>query len=530
MTHTLPVVLIVEDSISLSKCYSAYLSRIDCNIEFAMSGAEALEKIAQQAPAVTLLDLKLPDMEGIEILEQARSIGSDSAFIVMTAHGSTQLAVDCMRAGAHDYLEKPFNRDRLCITVKNMLDRHQLALIAEHETFGEKLDDNGRYYGFIGASETMQAVYRTIESAAISKATVFITGESGTGKEVCAHAIHQKSTRSNQEFVALNCAAIPRDLMESEIFGHLKGAFTGAHANREGAARRAHGGTLFLDEIGEMDMELQSKLLRFIQTGTFQKVGSNQLESVDVRFVCATNRDPLAQVREGHFREDLYYRLNVIPIELPPLRDRDQDIMDIAEYFLIKFSEEEQKSFERYNAEARAIFLTYLWPGNIRQLQNIVRNIVVLNSGSEVTPAMLPPPINVPLERINDAVPSALHSSDHTHGQTESTHPHADHHSADFHSPEYQSLSTKAFLQTNKEKSVALDVIQQMLHDKTNPRDKAEDDIKPLWEIERNAIEEAIRLCGDNVPKAAKRLGVSPSTIYRKRQSWTDTGGKPTTP
>jgi len=236
----------------------------------------------------------------------------------------------------------------------------------------------------------MQAVYRIIDSAATSNATIFVTGESGTGKEVCANAIHQRSPRKTKPFIALNCGAIPKDLMESEIFGHVKGAFTGAVTNRDGAATQANKGTLFLDEICEMDLDLQTKLLRFIQTGSFQTVGGSQLETVDVRFICATNRDPWQEVQEGRFREDLYYRLHVIPIHLPPLRDRETDVKLLIDRLLLEYSKEENKEFEKFSSSAIRIMMDYSWPGNVRELQNIIRNIVVLNTGSEVTPDMIP--------------------------------------------------------------------------------------------------------------------------------------------
>lgn len=309
----------------------------------------------------------------------------------------------------------------------------------------------------------MEGVYRIIESAANSKATIFITGESGTGKEVCASAIHQASRRSESSFIALNCAAIPKELMESEIFGHVKGAFTGAVSDRQGAARMADGGTLFLDEICEMDLELQSKLLRFIQMGSFQPVGANRSEKVDVRFVCATNRDPLKAVELGHFREDLYYRLHVIPIHLPPLRDRGEDILLIADFFLKLINDEEGKSFKGFDAGVKRCLLEYAWPGNVRQLDNVIRNTVVLNDAELVTIGMLPSPLNQP-----------------------------------FSMPQ-----------------VAAEVTDHAINSACAP-------IVPLWRLEKTAIESAIDHCEGNVTMAAQLLELSPSTIYRKLQNWSD--------
>jgi len=546
----LPKILIVEDSPSLMRCYEAYLSKESCDILLAESGGKALTLLRAERPAVVLLDMRLPDMDGLEVIKQAKAMKVACTFIAMTAHGSANLAEESMKAGALDYLEKPFTRDRLCITARNALDRarllSQLDGVEEDSEIYHALD-SGRYYGFIGASNEMQSVYRIIESASMSKATVFITGESGTGKEVCAHAIHQKSNRRNNNFVPLNCAAIPRDLMESEIFGHVKGAFTGAQSSRDGAATHADGGTLFLDEIGEMDMDLQSKLLRFIQTGTFQKVGSNRLESVDVRFVCATNRDPLEQVRLGTFREDLYYRLHVIPISLPPLRVRGSDVTDIARNFLEQFNKEEEKDFTCFTPEAEEIFLAYPWPGNIRQLQNVVRNVVVLNNGIEVAAAMLPPPLNVSLAEIREMTPdcerppvrvgsglpsngqgrSARESSGYGvggSGFSDSVSAHSGVEAGGYQrigvqDGQYFSV-TASPRKTQKSASAALSVIQQMIFDKSNPSSMETVVIKELWQVEKDAIEEAIKACGDNIPKAARCLGVSPSTIYRKRQHW----------
>jgi two-component system repressor protein LuxO len=305
---------------------------------------------------------------------------------------------------------------------------------------------------------------------------VFITGESGTGKELCAEAIHKESERKNNAFVAINCAAIPRDLMESEIFGHVKGAFTGAHLTRQGAASSANGGTLFLDEICDMDTDLQTKFLRFIQTGSYQPVGSSELKKADIRFICATNKDPLKEVAAGRFREDLYYRLHVIPITLPSLRKRDADVMMIARKFLIEYSEEEGKHFKDFMPETESVFLAYNWPGNVRQLQNVMRNIVVLNDGESVMPEMLPPPLNTFHPQIT-------------------------------HSNEGAPMKPSSFTTSSTQK------YQTILPNSV-------DNIRPLADIEREIIERSIDLCNGNIPKAAIHLGISASTIYRKKQNW----------
>jgi DNA-binding NtrC family response regulator len=461
-------ILLVEDTPSLARLYSQYLEGEGLTVSTVSTGKEALKELAEDLPDLVLLDLRLPDMDGLEILREIRSREMPCDVVVITAHGSINIAVEAMRAGAYDFLVKPFNADRLLVTVRNAIKHRSLAAIVE-KIRGSARDS---YFGFIGSSLAMQAVYRTIDAAAASKATVFITGESGTGKEVAAEAIHRQSPRKNGPFIAINCGAIPKDLMESEIFGHVKGAFTGAHADREGAASRASGGTLFLDEICEMDLALQTKLLRFVQTGTFQKVGGSKTEKVDVRFVCATNRDPLEEVEAGSFREDLYYRLHVIPIHLSPLRERDADVMEIARHFLAEYAAEEGKSFKSFESDVERIFAAYKWPGNVRQMQNVIRNIVVLHDGDEVTVDMLPPPVVPPGRR-----PVPKEAGEAT---------------------------------ANAEEAVPID--QAAAADKR--------DIKPLWKVERDVIERAIDACDGNIPKAAAKLGVSPSTIYRKKLSW----------
>ena len=459
-----PRILLVEDRLSLARCYAEFLSDEYCEVIHVGTGADALKELQAKVPALILLDLQLPDMNGMQILEYIKRKQIPLAVVVITAHGSFETSRMVMQLGAIDYLEKPFTRDRLCVTVRNALKRRQLESAVSNYRLG--------FCDFVGSSVVMQGVYRIIESAAKSSATVFITGESGTGKEICAQAIHKLSDRNEMTCVTLNCAAIPRDLMESEIFGHVKGAFTGAVAQREGAASRANGGTLFLDEIGEMDLDLQSKLLRFVQTGQFQKVGSNMVETVNVRFVCATNRNPLEQVKAGTFREDLYYRLHVVPIHLPPLRERDRDVIDIAEKVLTQFAEEENKNFRSLSRETEKFFLRYPWPGNVRQLLNVMRNIVVLHDGEVILPGMLPSPLDL-----------------YDLGEGEKK--------REFNAPALQVVEPR--------KPVGI---------------KAEQDIRPLWMVESEAIEEAIEICGGSITRAARYLELSPSTIYRKRSAW----------
>ncbi len=480
-----PNVLLVEDAAPLAAIYKQYLKDEMIDLVHVATGSAAKAAIGANPPQLVLLDLKLPDMEGREILRWLQQEGIPSAVIVLTAHSSVDVAVDVMRIGAEDFLEKPVSASRLKTTVRNILEKVRLQYLVEdiQSTFARE-----HYHGFIGSSLPMQAVYRIIDAASPSKASVFITGESGTGKEVCAEAIHNQGERAEEPFIALNCGAIPHDLMESEIFGHLKGAFTGASSERKGAATLADGGTLFLDEIGEMDIELQTKLLRFIQTGTFQKVGSGKTETVDIRFICATNRDPLEAVANGRLREDLYYRLHVVPIHLPPLRERGDDIMAIAYHFLLSYANEEGKEFRAFSPEVEVILRRYNWPGNVRQLQNVIRNIVVLHDDRIVTLAHLPPPLNTTLseQEVGRLVQPAS-------GAT-----------AGAQQPNGETVSTGKPLQPPHESTFP---------DQYGP-------IRPLATVEREIIQRAIESCGGNIPRAAALLEVSPSTIYRKKLGW----------
>ena len=452
-----PTILLVEDTPSQAQVYMEYLRREPYRVVHVDTTAAALDAVERIRPQLVLLDLRLPDGDGMDVLSRIADRGIPMAVIVITATGSVGLAVEAMRRGAYDFLVKPFTGERLIVTARNALKRLDLERLVD--SYREDLG-RSHYHGFIGSSHAMQAVYRIIDSVAISKATVFITGESGSGKEVCAEAIHRQSPRREQPFIALNCAAIPRDLLESEIFGHVRGAFTGAVNDRPGAAKMADAGTLFLDEICELDLSLQTKLLRFIQTGAYQRVGAAHPEKADIRIVCATNRDPLKEVAEGRFREDLFYRLHVIPLNLPPLRERGGDVVEIARHFLGEYAREENKRFARFSPEAEAAIGSHEWPGNVRQLQNVVRNAVVLHDGEVVTRAMLPLPVEpAQVARIAET-------------------------------PARAASVTRL--------------------------------VKPLWRIEKDAIEEAVASCGGNIPNAAQLLGISPSTIYRKRLAWDD--------
>lgn len=462
-----PSLLVVEDSPTITAMYRAFLDGQPYDVRYVTAASEALEQVDAAPPTLVLLDLNLPDQSGLNVLQHIHQQQIPSAVIVITGHGSVEAAVDAMQMGAIDFIEKPIELERFLVTIRNAIKLQELTQAVDRfrETY-----ERQRFHGFYGQSQAMQSVYQIIENASNSKATLFITGESGTGKEVCAEAIHQQSQRRNKPFIPLNCGAIPKDLMESEIFGHIKGAFTGASAARAGAAEAAHGGTLFLDEICEMSMDLQVKLLRFIQTGTVQRVGSSEVIKVDVRFVCATNRDPWQEVQEGRFREDLYYRLHVIPIELPPLRQREGDVALLAHHFLQLYSKEEGKLFEAFEPAALQAMIRYSWPGNIRELQNVVRQLVVLQSGPILQLDMLPARLRQQAERATTTFPAAPSLEPTVNAHPDGT-------------------------------------------------------IRPLWLEEKTIIERAIQLCDGNIPRAASLLEVSASTLYRKKQQWDEQAG-----
>jgi two-component system, repressor protein LuxO len=377
--------------------------------------------------------------------------------------------------GAYDFLVKPLAPARMIATIRSAVDTFAYRAVVNTKSPPVAAKPNS-FAGFVGSSTTMKSVYRQIECVARSRATIFITGESGTGKEVCAESIHETSPRSAKPFIAINCCAIPESLLESELFGHLKGAFTGAISDRVGAVQAAHGGTLFLDEICEMELKLQVKLLRFLQTGTVQRIGSSKTEEVDVRIICATNRNPAKEVAEGRFREDLFYRLAVIPIELPPLRSRGKDIIEIAGHFLDKISEEEGKKFKPLDEESKRVLLSYDWPGNVRELQNLIRRVSVMCDGPDI-PVEVWPSVSLP----------APLSRSMMLGQ-----------------PLPKGEGTRPTASPLRNDAAIMSAIDGLTLD----------------ELEQVAVANAIARSGGSLPLAARQLGISPSTLYRKRERW----------
>ena len=379
-------VLIVDDDAASRRLLEARLRPLTCDVATAGNGEQALTAIRKDLPDLVLLDLRMPRMGGIEVLRALHKEAINVPVIVITAHGSVETAVEAMKEGAYDFITKPIDANHFDIVVRRALEREGLK--RELELFSEDADK--RYRLVIGQSSRMKEAVETARKAATSKATVLLLGESGTGKEIFARAIHNWSERKNQPFVAINCVGLTRELLESELFGHEKGSFTGADQLKKGKMELANGGTVFLDEIGDVSQELQTKLLRFLQEREFDRVGGVKAIRVDVRVVAATNRDLDVAVKEDRFREDLYHRLNVVPITLPPLRERREDIPALAHHFLQRFTKEVKRSLSEISDEALGRLSAYDWPGNVRELANAIERAVVLAQGPEIAPHDLP--------------------------------------------------------------------------------------------------------------------------------------------
>ena len=476
------IILFVDDEPAILRSLHRIASKVDATILTASGGFEALEIIESSHVDVIVSDINMPNMDGNQLLEQVAQISPETVRIVLTGCDNMDTVLNAINCGhIWGYLQKPWDNFELIVKLKQALQLQHI--LAERTLMRRTIDQyqiyhKAKFEGFIGDSIPMQFVYSCIEQSAPSSASVFITGPSGSGKEVAAQAIHRLSKRKNGPFIALNCAAIPSELMESEIFGHIKGAFSGAVSNRDGAATLANGGSLFLDEIGEMDISLQAKLLRFIQTGCFQKVGSGKEEKVDIRFISATNREPQIAINEKKLREDLFYRLNVISIALPALNERGNDIVKLAEHFLSHFCEVEEKVFAGFSTEAENLIKSYSWPGNVRQLQNVIHSSTIMSEGPLISEKVISQQLGQQAIQVDATayvqqpiMPSHAEQQQNVQGTI---------------STSLTSLSS----------------------------------IATLADVEKNAIEQAIELCQDNIVKAASLLGVSPSTLYRKIQQW----------
>ena len=381
-------VLVADDESSARSGLATLLRDEVFDVWLAEDGYKAITRIQEEAPDVLITDLRMPGLDGIELLRRAREVDSKIIVVLVTAYADVETAVRAMQEGAEHYLTKPLQIDELVVVINRALERRDLR--DETTQLRARLKDHLSLDNIVGSSPAMQAVFNVIEQVAPTKVSVLITGESGTGKELVAQAIHENSPRSGGPFVKLHCAALAETILESELFGHEKGAFTGSIARREGRFKQADGGTLFLDEIGDISASIQVKLLRFLQERTFERVGGNETLKVDVRIIAATNRDLTAEVAAGRFREDLYYRLNVVPIEMPPLRARPSDLLPLATHFLQRVSKDNGKHIEGFADDAIERIAAYRWPGNVRELENVIERAVVLCDGPKLTAKHLP--------------------------------------------------------------------------------------------------------------------------------------------
>jgi two-component system, NtrC family, response regulator HydG len=381
-------VLVADDEASARTGLATLLAGEGFEVTLAEDGLQALTRVQETAPDVLVTDLQMPGLDGLGLLRRAREVAPELIVVLVTAFADVETAVRAMQEGAEHYLTKPIQIEELVLVIQRALERRRLR--DEATELRTRLTDHLRFDNLIGSSPAMQEVFNVIEQVAPSKASVLIAGESGTGKELVAQAIHENSPRARAPFVKLHCAALAETILESELFGHERGAFTGAAGRREGRFKQADGGTLFLDEIGEISPAVQVKLLRFLQERTFERVGGNETLKVDVRVIAATNRDLPAEMAAGKFREDLYYRLNVVNIEMPPLRARPNDLLPLATHFLRRFAKENGKSIDGFADDAVERITAYRWPGNVRELENVIERSVVLCDGSTLTAKHLP--------------------------------------------------------------------------------------------------------------------------------------------
>ena len=447
-------VLVVDDDVAHRGMLRMMLKSWGYTVEEAADGDEAVEKVHAKAFDAVLTDVRMGKVNGIEAMKQILSYNPSLPVILMTAYSSVETAVDALRIGAYDYLIKPLDFDALKETLKKAIEHSRLGV--ENRELRRQFSEENASTEIIGRSPAITSMLSMIRTVAPTEATVLITGESGTGKELVARALHAQSLRKDEPLVTVNCAALAETLLESELFGHEKGAFTGADKRREGRFKQADRGTLFLDEIGEMPIGVQAKLLRALQQGEIQRVGSDKSENVDVRVIAATNRDLRKEVEERHFREDLYFRLNVISLEVPPLRLRKEDIPLLAAHFLSHYAERNHKNVKGFSAQCMDMLLHYDWPGNVRELQNAVERAVILCTGEYVTGPELP--VNI-AKLAAEAMPKSSEVS-----------------------------SSLAGL--------------------------------PLEEVERRAIEETLRETGDNKSAAARKLGITRATLHKKLRKY----------
>jgi two-component system response regulator AtoC len=384
-------ILVVDDEQGLLRLFRKALRAEGRTILTAPDGRDALAIFRAERPELVILDLKLPDRDGMDILKEMMEIGPETSVIILTAHGNTNTTIEAMRLGAYDYITKPFDLLKVKIIVEKALEKHSLT--REINALRRQLTRTARTDAMLGQHPSMQQVYKMIGQVADTDAAVLVRGETGTGKELVARTVHENSRRRDRPLVVVDCASFAETLLESELFGHERGAFTGAFKRKPGKFELAHGGTLFLDEIGNVSTGVQAKLLRFLQEKTIERVGGNETIRVDTRVIAATSRNIEQAVEEGLFRDDLFYRLNVVPIVLPPLRERRADIPTLAEHFLHLYSKSRRREGLQFAPEVLHRFLNYDWPGNVRQLQNVIERAVVTTPGLVITPENLPPEV-----------------------------------------------------------------------------------------------------------------------------------------
>jgi DNA-binding NtrC family response regulator len=458
-------ILLIDDDPALLRLVEHHLQGDGLETVTAATGSQALARLAENAPAVVVLDLLLPDLSGKELLARMHCEHPQTPVVILTAQTDVNVAVECMQLGASDYVQKPFDATRLITSVRNAYD--QARLRARVASLSSRLRERDGFASMIGHSSAIRQTIHLLERAAASDITVLLQGESGTGKEVAARAIHAESARSDGRFVVVNCGAIPEGLIESELFGHEKGAFTGATGSRVGSFEQAHGGTIFLDEIGELRADLQVRLLRVLQERQVQRVGGAGPRSVDVRVIAATNRDLKAEVSARRFREDLFYRLAVFPVELPPLRERAGDIFLLTRAFVERFSARLGKTLGGLSPEAQQVFEHYRWPGNVRELENVLERAVILEDGATISLSSLPAELATATREIgSEALVRPL------------------------------------------DRAPGLPAAER--------RRGSADEILPLEEEERRIILRALELTRWNIQDASTRLGIGRATIYRK--------------
>ncbi len=383
----MPSVLIVDDEVGIRESLKFILKK-DYEILLAKDAEEAFQQFKEHSPDLVLLDIILPDVDGLKVLEKIKENESDAIVMMITATKTVKTAVEAMKLGAYDYITKPFDVDELRLIVSRALSTR--ALEKEVQYLREEVDKSYRFGDLIGKSKPMKEIFNLIRQVADSRSTILVMGESGTGKELVSRAIHYRSNRKDSAFITINCAAIPETLIESELFGHEKGAFTHAFEKKLGRFEIAHQGTLFLDEIGELSLSTQAKILRFLEEKEFNRVGGSKTIKVDVRLIAATNKDLTQAIKKGRFREDLYYRINVVPIVLPPLRERPEDIPLLIDHFVHKFNVENNKHVKGLTKEALDLMAEYEWPGNVRELENLIERAVTLSSDEYISPGELP--------------------------------------------------------------------------------------------------------------------------------------------